>query len=176
MVSKGIGWAALALYAGSVLAANWAVATFGVVNVLGIAAPAGVLFAGLGFSLRDAVQEALGRRWAVAGILAGAALSAAVSGPLALASGAAFLLSELLDFAVYTPLRARSWAAAVALSNTAGAVVDSAIFLELAFGSLAYLPGQVWGKTMMVLPVVAWRAVQTYRAAQAQRVAAPREA
>jgi hypothetical protein len=35
--------------------------------------------------------------------------------------------------------------------------VDSAVFLWLAFGSLAYLPGQVAGKALMVvlsLPVI----------------------
>lgn len=77
----------------------------------------------------------------------------------ALASGAAFLVSELADLAVYTPLRARSWAAAVALSNTVGAVVDSALFLWLAFGSLDFLAGQVLGKLWMTALAVALVAV-----------------
>ena len=40
-----------------------------------------------------------------------------------------------------------------------GLVVDSVLFLQLAFGSLDFLPGQVLGKTWMVLlslPLVAW--------------------
>lgn len=143
---------ALAGYIGSIVGANWAIAQFGVVAPLGIAAPAGVFFAGLALSLRDALHEAGGRRWVLAGILAGAALSAWLSGPLALASGAAFLVSEAADLAVYEPLRRRSWAAALALSNTVGAVVDSALFLLLAFGSLDFLGGQVFWKVAMVLP------------------------
>lgn len=151
-----IGAAAFAGYVGTVFGASWAIATFGIVPVgLGLMAPAGVYFAGLAFSLRDGVQETLGRRWAVLAILAGAALSALIDPRLGIASGIAFLVSELADFAVYTPLRNRNYVAAVALSNTAGAILDSAIFLWLAFGSLAFMPGQVWGKLLMTLPVVA---------------------
>lgn len=74
--------------------------------------------------------------------------------PIALASGAAFLLSELADYAVYTPVRRRHLLAAVGLSNTVGAVIDSAVFLWLAFGSLQFLPGQVLGKTWTTLAAV----------------------
>lgn len=164
-------YAPLFAYMLSVVAANVAISVFGIVPVgFGMVAPAGVYVVGLSFTLRDVVQDRLGRWATLAAILGGAVLSAAMSPQLAAASGAAFLASELADFAIYTPLRRRSWLLAIVLSNTVGAVVDSAIFLTLAFGSLAYLPGQVWGKTIMVLPVVAWRAVQTWRAA------APREA
>jgi uncharacterized PurR-regulated membrane protein YhhQ (DUF165 family) len=150
------GIAALATYILTIVAANWAIATFGMVGVgFGLLAPAGVYFAGLAFTLRDAVQETLGRRWAVGAILVGAALSALISGPLALASGIAFLVSELCDFAIYTPLRKRSKPVAVALSNTVGAVVDSALFLWLAFGSLEFLSGQVLGKSWTTLLAVA---------------------
>jgi uncharacterized PurR-regulated membrane protein YhhQ (DUF165 family) len=101
------------------------------------------------------VQERLGARWAVAAILVGAALSALLSPALALASGAAFLVSELADFAVFTPLRRRSWLGAVAASNTVGLVVDSALFLWLAFGSLDFLAGQIVAKLYMTILAVA---------------------
>lgn len=140
-------WAALATYILTIVAANAAIATFGAVPVgFGLMAPAGVYFAGLAFTLRDLVQDTLGRKWAVGAIGIGALLSALLSGPLAIASGAAFLVSELADFAVYTPLREKNWLGAVFLSNTVGLVVDSALFLTLAFGSLDLLPGQVVGK------------------------------
>lgn len=140
----------------TILAANWAINTFGIVPVgFGLMAPAGVYFAGLAFTLRDLTQEALGRIWCVVAIVAGALLSLALGdGRIALASGAAFLLSELADFAVYQPLRERRWLLAVALSNTVGAVVDSVVFLGLAFGSLAFLPGQVVGKSWITLVAV----------------------
>jgi uncharacterized PurR-regulated membrane protein YhhQ (DUF165 family) len=139
----------------TVVAANVAIRALGVVPVgFGLVAPAGVYCAGLAFTLRDLAHEAVGRRWVLAAILAGAALSALLSPALALASGAAFLASELADLAVYEPLRRRNWLAAVALSNMVGLLVDSALFLWLAFGSLAYLPGQVAAKLYMTVAAV----------------------
>jgi len=89
--------------------------------------------------------------------MVGAILSVAVAPPaLALASGAAFLLSELADFAVYTPLQRRRLMLAVLLSGIAGAVVDSILFLYLAFGSLDYLLGQVIGKLYASVLFAAW--------------------
>jgi uncharacterized PurR-regulated membrane protein YhhQ (DUF165 family) len=127
----------------------------------GLWAPSGVLWAGLAFTLRDLVQEQLGRTWTIAAIGIGAALSALVSPQFALASGVAFLLSELADFAVYTPLRLRHWLLAVALSNTVGLIADSLLFLWIAFGSLDFLAGQIVGKLWMTLLAVAllwtWR-------------------
>lgn len=73
------------------------------------------------------------------------------------ASVAAFLVSEMTDFAVYTWLSRRSWIAGVLASNAAGLIVDSLVFLMLAFGSLALLPGQILGKslaTLAALPLV----------------------
>ena len=70
---------------------------------------------------------------------------------LVLASAAAFLLSELADFAVYTPLQQRRLVLAVVASSLVGLVVDSVVFLHLAFGSLDYLAGQVVGKAWAVL-------------------------
>jgi uncharacterized PurR-regulated membrane protein YhhQ (DUF165 family) len=147
-------------YVATIFAANWAIVTFGPVPVgFGLTAPAGVYFAGLAFTLRDLTQEMLGKRAVLIAILVGAALSAALSQQFALASGAAFLFSELLDFAVYTPLRRRNWLGAVAASNAVGLVADSALFLTLAFGSLAFLPGQIVGKATMTLLAIVVLAV-----------------
>lgn len=146
----------LTAYALTIVAANLAIVAFGPVPVgFGLMAPAGVYLAGLTFTLRDLVHETAGRWWALAAVLVGAALSALLSGPLALASGAAFLISELADLAVYTPLRRRGWLRAVAASNAVGLAVDSALFLWLAFGSLDFLAGQVLGKAWMTALAVA---------------------
>ncbi len=151
----------LVLYIVTIPAANWAITSFGIVPIgFGLVAPAGVFFAGLAFTFRDLTQDAMGRWWTLAAIGAGALLSLGVSAPaLALASGVAFMVSELADFAVYTPLRQRHWLGAVALSNTIGLVVDSALFLLLAFGSLDFLAGQIVGKlamTVIFLPLLWW--------------------
>lgn len=160
-----VGVISLAGYIATIFGANWAIDRFGVVPVgFGLMAPAGVYFVGLAFTLRDTTQRTLGRRWAVFAILAGAALSAVVSPEFAMASGVAFLFSELADFAVYTPLAERRWAVAVIASNIVGAVVDSILFLGLAFGSLEFLAGQVAGKFWMtVLAVGVISVVRTLR-------------
>ena len=123
-------------------------------------APSGVLMIGLALVLRDMVQRRLGRSVALAAIVAGAALSGAVAPTqLIFASAAAFLLSELADFAVYTPLQARGLVLAVLASSVVGLIVDSILFLWLAFGSLEFLAGQIVGKLWMVLltlPIIHW--------------------
>ena len=99
-----------------------------------------------------------GAKTALCAILVGALLSGFFSTPaLALASGVAFLLSELADFAVYTPLRKKRLYSAVFLSGLIGAFVDSAVFLLLAFGSLDFLSGQLVAKlwvTAAALPIL----------------------
>ena len=119
---------------------------------------------GAALVLRDMVQRRLGKSWSLVAIAAGTLLSAAIASPaLVVASASAFLMSELADFAVYTPLQRRRLVLAVFLSGIIGSVVDSLIFLYLAFGSLQFLAGQIIGKLLMVmaaLPVIAllrWR-------------------
>lgn len=155
--TRAAGAAAFVLYMSCIPMANWLISDFGVVPVgFGLMAPAGVYAAGIAFGARDAIQRMIGKRWALLAIVLGALLSLLVAAPaLALASVAAFGVSELLDMAVFTPLEKRSLAGAVVLSNTLGAIVDSVLFLLLAFGSLAFLPGQVMGKVLMVLPALA---------------------
>jgi len=126
----------------------------------GIMAPSGVLMIGAALVLRDLVQRRLGVEFGLAAIIAGAVLSAGLAPPsLVVASAAAFLLSEFADFAVYTPLARRRLVVAVVASSIVGLVIDSVIFLWLAFGSLEFLIGQIIGKLWMVVlavPFVAW--------------------
>lgn len=126
-----------------VVAANLATTALGVVEWLGIAATAGTWLAGFAFVARDATHDTLGRRWVIGCILAGAAISAAFSPALALASAVAFLLSEFADYAVYAPLRARGRMRAALTSNLVGSVVDSIIFLLIAGYPLALVWAQV---------------------------------
>lgn len=152
------GWLALALFIAVVWLANWAIDEWGFVSVgFGLMAPAGVYFAGAAFTLRDIVHQTLGRSWVLLGIVVGAALSAGISdtGRIALASGVAFFVSELFDLAVYEPLRERGFARAVLASNAVGLVIDSVLFLSIAFGSLAFLEGQIVGKAWVTLATVA---------------------
>jgi uncharacterized PurR-regulated membrane protein YhhQ (DUF165 family) len=107
---------------------------------------------GLALVLRDLVQRRLGRAWSLAAIVAGALVSAMVApAALVVASAAAFFLSELADFFVYTPLQRRRLVLAVIASGLVGLTVDSLVFLYLAFGSLEFLGGQIIGKSWMIL-------------------------
>jgi uncharacterized PurR-regulated membrane protein YhhQ (DUF165 family) len=167
---------AFAGFVGTVYAANWALGRYGIVPIgFGLMAPAGVYFAGLAFGLRDTLHELGGRLWVLAAIAVGAILSLVIEDavripggylPIALASGIAFAVSELADLAVYEPLRRRQWTAAVVASNVVGAVVDSLLFLVLAFGSTAHMLGQVVGKSYMIavaIPLVWWARRQVTR-------------
>lgn len=160
----------LAAFLACIPAANWLIGNVGTACIpkgpciipvgFGLTAPSGVLMIGLALVLRDLVQRWLGIAWVIGAIVAGAALSAAVAPPaLVIASATAFLLSELADTAVYTPLAERRLMLAVALSSVVGLAIDGAVFLWLAFGSLQFLPGQILGKGMMVLaamPIIWW--------------------
>ena len=157
-----IGFAAFACFLASIPLANWMIGHIGTVCVPqgpclvpvapGLLAPSGVLTVGAALVLRDVVQRCLGLSWGLLAIGIGTVLSALVApASLVLASGCAFALSECVDFAVYTPLQRRQLTMAVVASSSIGLVVDSVVFLGLAFGSLEFLPGQVVGKLWAVL-------------------------
>lgn len=167
---KTEGYIFLAAFMACIPVANWMIGNLGthcipngpclIPVAPGLSAPSGVLMIGLALVLRDLVQRRLGRLWVLGAIVAGAALSGFVAPPaLVTASVVAFLLSELADFAVYTPLQARRLITAVVLSSAVGLVIDSIVFLQLAFGNLDYVLGQIVGKSWMVflsIPAIWW--------------------
>jgi uncharacterized PurR-regulated membrane protein YhhQ (DUF165 family) len=145
----------LCAYIGIIFVTNWCIERFGFVGVgFGLVAPAGVYAAGVALTLRDWLHELAGRWWVLLAIVTGAAFSWVISPSFAVASGVAFLASELADLAVYEPLRERQRYAALIVSNLCGAVVDSLLFLWLAFGSIQFWEGQVIGKMWTVLPAI----------------------
>lgn len=164
------GLLALIAFGLTIPAANWLIGNAGtacapqgpclIPVAPGIMAPSGVLMIGLALVLRDLVQRRLGLGFAWLAILAGTAISALLAPPsLVAASAVAFLVSETVDLAVYTPLQRRNLVLAVLVSGLAGVVMDSVFFLWIAFGDLGYLSGQVLGKLWMILlalPLAAW--------------------
>jgi queuosine precursor transporter len=125
---------ALAAYIGSIVLANWLTVTYGLVPIgFGLLVTAGTFAAGFALVARDWVQTTAGRVLLFAAILVGAAISYFTSSPaLALASGLAFLVSELVDTGVFTPLRGKSLPKAVLLSSIVSAPVDTVLFLWIA--------------------------------------------
>lgn len=157
-----IGYLAFAAFAATIPVANWLIGNIGVqfgpmephlIPVgFGLLAPSGVLMVGASLVLRDIVHERLGVLWALAAIAIGGIVSWWLAVPsLVIASVLAFTFSELADLAVYTPLRKRKLGLAVFLSGVAGAVIDSSVFLWLAFSSFLHIEGQIIGKIWMSL-------------------------
>lgn len=137
-------WILALAYVGTVVLANVLTSNLGLIAAgFALLVPAGTYAAGLALGLRDGLQEAGGIRWTLAGIAAGTVLSFWFGdGRIALASGLAFLVSELADLGVYTPLRDRGRRVlAVIVSNLVGAVVDTMLFLPLS--------GLPWTSTSM---------------------------
>jgi queuosine precursor transporter len=158
----GLGLVAFTCFLGCIPLANWMIGHVGTTCLPqgpcllpiapGLLAPSGVLTVGLALVLRDVVQRCLGVVWGLAAIGAGTLLAALVApSALVIASATAFLLSELADFAIYTPLQRRRLFLAVIASSLVGLTVDSVVFLLLAFGSLDFLPGQLIGKIWAVV-------------------------
>jgi uncharacterized PurR-regulated membrane protein YhhQ (DUF165 family) len=145
-------------FAGGVVTANWLTSTYGLVPVgFGVAVTAGTVAAGYTLLARDWVHDAAGRGAVLACIAGGVVLSAVLAGTaLALASAAAFAVSELADLLVYQPLRRRGFLRAVLASNAVGAPLDTIVFLTLAgFPVWSALPGQLWVKSWATLIPVA---------------------
>ena len=156
----------LTVYIASIPLANWTLQHVGTAHPFGphtvpvgfgYVAPSGVLWIGIALVARDIVQLAYGRRITLLAIGVGAAVSAVVAPSLAIASAVAFGIGELADFAIYTPLAERRLKTAVLASGVVGAVVDSLIFLRLAFGTTTFWQGNVVGKiwmSVLALPFV----------------------
>ena len=143
----------------TVYLANWLVNHYGPIRVwpTELLAPAGVYVVGLAFVLRDFIQYQ-GSRWlAIGAIAVGTALSVFVSPKLALASAAAFALSEVAGLFTFWLLQRRALVAGVALAGVVAAAIDSYVFLSIAFGSLAFFEGQFVAKitmSLLALPIV----------------------
>lgn len=154
----------MAGYVATILTANLLVTHAGSVAVgFGWQAPAGVFTVGLALVLRDLLHEWGGWQAVITAIAIGTGLSYLLADPtFAFASAVAFAVAELADMLVYTPLRRRGLIVAVFASNAVGLVVDSWLFLKLAFGDLTFLPGQILAKTYMtvVAALVLWLIVR----------------
>jgi len=150
-----------ATYLATIPLANWFINHIGSVGFpggphtipvgFGYQAPSGVLLIGFALFARDLLQERAGRKAVLVAILVGLPLSVIVNPVIAFASTVAFGVSELADFAIYDRLRQYSKSAGIFFSGLVGGVVDSMLFLWLAFGSIMFWQGQVIGKTLMTV-------------------------
>ena len=148
------------LYLLSILLGNAFVIWFGIITFAGLTFPAGVVWIGLTFSFRDFVQRCWGD-WATWGwMTAASVITFFFNMDIALASMAAFFVSESLDWFFFRILK-RSFASRIIWSNLVSCPVDSLVFVLLAFGPvwpaiigqtiIKYLSG------LIVLPFLAAR-------------------
>lgn len=97
------------------------------------------------FLVNDLTNRRFGPRAArlvvSAGFVLAVALSIWLASPrIAIASGTAFLVAQLLDVSIFDALRRQSWWRAPLISSLAGSVIDTVIFFSLAFaGPFAFL-------------------------------------
>lgn len=114
------------------------------------------------------------RRIAAWGFVVGVALSLWLASPrIALASGTAFLVAQLLDVAIFNRLRRATWWKAPFLGSIAASIVDTAIFFSLAFHGtdVPWLPlalGDLAAKFLMAALLLA-----PYRALVRRLLASP---
>lgn len=110
---------------------------------------------------------AAARRVVLAGFVVGVLASIigtqieGANGPLvtwriAIGSGMAFLVAQMLDVALFDRLRAGSWWRAPLVSSILGSLVDTALFFSIAFSAaLAFLePGNDTGWAHQALPLL----------------------
>lgn len=118
---------------------------------------------------------ALARRVAYVGFALAVLLSIVLAGPrIALASGSAFLTSQLLDILVFDRLRRLTWWQAPLVSSGIASIWDTGVFFSLAFAGTG-LPWVTWGLgdlaakgAMALLLLLPFRALMGARDALAQ--------
>lgn len=156
-------------YCLSILFANIVVSYYGIVTAFGLTFPAGAIFIGLTFSLRDFVQRGFGHKvwyFMIASMILTTITGVALSHlpiPLwqvALASSVAFIVSEAIDWIVFT-LISNNMVFRVCVSNLFSAPIDSILFVGIAFGSFNFFDPPVYGQAiikyasgLMVLPIL----------------------
>ena len=86
----------------------------------------------------------MARRLVAVGFVIAVALSIWLATPrIALASGTAFLVGQLLDIAVFNRFRRQSWWRAPLIGSVFGSVIDTALFFSLAFAGDVEMSGPV---------------------------------
>ena len=121
------------LYLSSIMIANLLVVYFGVVSIGPLFFPAGAVVVGLTFSIRDFVQQKYGKWGCWKWMFLATVITYFLNQNIAIASVSAFVISELIDWVVFT-FSGLSFRKRIMLSNLFSTPVDSFIFVSIAFG------------------------------------------
>jgi queuosine precursor transporter len=141
-------------YIVAIVAANYGFSVIPPWHVFGAVLPPMTFAVGAVFVLRDFVQRDLGH-WVAVPIVIGTGLSFIMADPfIAAASGAAFAISESVDWLVYTktkaPMKQR-----ILLSSCLSVPADSAAFLLLA-GFFSWPGFLVMVVSKMIAALIVW--------------------
>ena len=154
-MGKKLFWSSM--YLSSILIGNLFVIWFDIVHFAGLTFPAGVVFIGLTFSFRDFVQRTWGDWACWFWMLLATIITFFLNQNVAVASVAAFVISEGTDWAAFKFLK-YSFRKRIYLSNLISCPLDSIIFVTLAFG---WNFPAIWGQALvkylsglLVLPII----------------------
>ncbi len=119
----------------------------------------------LAFLVTDLINRLFGpvaaRRVVWVSFVLAVAASAVIAGPrIALASGTAFLVGQLVDVEVFDRLRKGLWWRAPVLSSAVASTIDTALFYSLAFAGsggswVQWAATDLAVKLLMILPLLA---------------------
>ena len=112
----------------------------------------------IAFLITDLTNRRFGpeaaRRVVYVGFALGVAMSLVLADArIALASGTAFLVAQLLDVFIFDRLRRASWWVAPISSSTLGSVIDTALFFTIAFAGTG-LPWVGWASGDLAVKLV----------------------
>jgi len=162
-------WIVGYLYVFSIIFGNLLVSYFGIIHFMGLMFPAGALAIGITFSLRDFVQKEFGHKvwyFMISSAIITALLSFILSDlpispwKVALASSVAFIVSEFIDWLVYT-ISKKDITFRIVVSNLFSTPIDSILFVGIAFGTFNFFEPPVYGQAivkylsgLLVLPLI----------------------
>jgi hypothetical protein len=121
------------LYLLSIVCANILVIYFGIISIGPLDVPAGAVVVGITFTLRDIVQQVYGKFKCWWWMISAALISALFSPTVALASVSAFLISEAIDWLIFSTVKGSARKRSI-LSNVFGTPLDSLVFVPMVFG------------------------------------------
>jgi len=117
-------------YIAAVVAINWLFVVVPMVPVLGTMFPPVMLIVGFVFVFRDFAQREIGH-WVIIAMLVAGGISYFMADPyVAVASVSAFLISEAIDWVVYTFTR-KPLSQRILYSSAVSVPVDTLVFLQL---------------------------------------------
>jgi len=157
-------------YIATIVLSNLAVLFFGLVNIFGLIFPAGALFIGLNFSMRDFTQKYWNHKvWffmlistlltALLGFVLPSNLSVSPE-MVAFASASSFIVSESIDWLVYT-ISKKGIIWRICISNIISIPIDSMLFVGIVFGNYSIFNPPVYGQTIvkylsgiLIIPII----------------------